>query len=413
VARACVNQVALYGYEVWKKSYKPQVGLVQKVDKPLRQAARAIVPSYRTTQLATLHRESGVLPAALEIARRQERWQLRLAASPTGPCQAWGRLEPGGRGRPAKTNLTRLWEGAPRPQRRVLPAPEFLLPTSLKWPAKELQVAAVKEKASSSQYAMVYYTDGSKSERYDAGWAVSAWQKGKEVASVSGKLRKAEVFDAEVVALAVALSLAGPRSLVLSDSQAAIRAVHKGDSPSSQLVVRRAHEALRKGLAQVDWCPAHKEVPGNERADKLAKAATGPEVEPRGQLTYAHAKAELRRAHELRTTAWWVKARPARYESLGLGPKPDALGTPRPLMGKIVAHRSGHGPFVSYLKRFQKEGLPRHSCGTPQEPQHLSYCPKLEPHRRELKKLEKTAKTTAALYKLMVGATAWKYFPKE
>ena len=88
VARACVNQVALYGYEVWKKSYKPQVGLVQKVDKPLRQAARAIVPSYRTTQLATLHRESGVLPAALEIARRQERWQLRLATSPTEPYQA-------------------------------------------------------------------------------------------------------------------------------------------------------------------------------------------------------------------------------------------------------------------------------------------------------------------------------------
>ena len=68
-------------------------------------------------------------------------------------------------------------------------------------------------------------------------------------------------------------------------------------------MVRRAHEALRKGLAQVDWYPAHKEVPGNEQADKLAKAATGPEVEPRGQLTYAHAKAELRRVYELRTTA--------------------------------------------------------------------------------------------------------------
>jgi len=82
-------------------------------------------------------------------------------------------------------------------------------------------------------------------------------------------------------------------------------------------------------------------------------------------------------------------------------------------MGKIVAHRSGHRPFVSYLKRFQKKGLPRHSYGTPQKPQHLSYYPKLEPYRRELKKLEKTTKTTVALYKLMVGATAWKYFPKE
>ena len=47
---------------------------------------------------------------------------------------------------------------------------------------------------------------------------MSAWQKGKEVVSVSGKLRKAKVFDAKVVALAVALRLAGPRLLVLSDS---------------------------------------------------------------------------------------------------------------------------------------------------------------------------------------------------
>jgi len=37
--------------------------------------------------------------------------------------------------------------------------------------------------------------------------------------------------------------------------------------------------------------------------DRLAKLATRLEVEPRGQLTYAYAKAELRRAYEFRTTA--------------------------------------------------------------------------------------------------------------
>ena len=78
--------------------------------------------------------------------------------------------------------------------------------------------------------------------------------------------------------------------------------MYKGDNPSNQLAVRYAHKALHKGLTQVNWYPAHKEVPSNEQADKLAKAATGPKVEPRGQLTYTHAKAELRRAHKLRTT---------------------------------------------------------------------------------------------------------------
>ena len=85
-------------------------------------------------------------------------------------------------------------------------------------------------------------------------------------------------------------------------------------------------------------------------------------------------------------------------------------------MGKIVMYRIGHGPFVSYLKRFRKEGLPLHGCGTPQETQYVSYCPDLEPHRREVMRLEKkkrAAKTTRGLYRLMVGATAEKYFPRE
>jgi len=53
-----------------------------------------VVPAYRTTQVAALHRESSVLPAALEVARRQERWQLRLAAAPAHLlCYAFGRLQ--------------------------------------------------------------------------------------------------------------------------------------------------------------------------------------------------------------------------------------------------------------------------------------------------------------------------------
>jgi len=54
-----------------------------------------------------------------------------------------------------------------------------------------------------------------------------------EIASISGKLRKAKAFDVKVVALVVVLRLAGPRSLVLSDSQVVIRVVYKRDSPSS------------------------------------------------------------------------------------------------------------------------------------------------------------------------------------
>ena len=59
----------------------------------------------------------------------------------------------------------------------------------------------------------------------------------------------------------------------------------------------------------------------------MAKVATGPKVEPRGQFTYVYVKVELRRAYKLRVAAWWVKARLARYEVFGLGPEPDALAS--------------------------------------------------------------------------------------
>jgi len=116
---------------------------------------------------------------------------------------------------------------------------------------------------------------------------------------------------------------------------------------------------------------------------------------------------------------WWDEAKPARYGALGLGPHPDALNTTRPRMGKIVQHRTGHGPYVSYLRRFGKEGTPVHSCGVPQEPQHLSYCRELAAHRtavreacRAGKRRKETVLSTKELYEAMVGRQALRFFPK-
>ena len=104
-----------------------QAQLLKELDRPLKQAARAVVPAYLTTQVAALHRESGVLPARLEVARRQERWQLRLAAAPEhSPCHAFGRLEQKKARKgaaPKGTNLQKLWGEALKIQRPALPPP--------------------------------------------------------------------------------------------------------------------------------------------------------------------------------------------------------------------------------------------------------------------------------------------------
>jgi len=49
VAKAYISEVALYGAEVWRRPRKPQAQYLATVDKSLKQAAKAVVPAYRTT----------------------------------------------------------------------------------------------------------------------------------------------------------------------------------------------------------------------------------------------------------------------------------------------------------------------------------------------------------------------------
>ena len=239
------------------------------------------------------------------------------------------------------------------------------------------------------------------------------WRNGAEVEAYKGKLRGAEVFDAELFAVSVATVMAKQqqrRAIVLTDSQAAARAALKGTATSSQALAIQAHEALKRGMPMLDWCPAHCGIPGNERADKLAKDATDKAFEAQGYLTLAHQKAELRRRHQAAILDWWRSARPKRYEALGLGPRPDALGTTRKRLGRIVMHRTGHGPFTSYLRRFGKEGAPLCACGTPRETQHLVYCKLLAPHHEEVLRQERRRHMSAkGLTRLMIGPKALKY----
>jgi len=129
--------------------------------------------------------------------------------------------------------------------------------------------------------------------------------------------------------------------------------------------VERAYNNLQYLNVKLNWCPAHAGVKGNERADRLAKLATAPGVEPRGLPTYAYAKAAAKKRYKQRVWEWWNECRPKRYADFGLGPYPDTLSTTRPRMGKIIQYRTGYSPYVSYLRRFGKEETPRYSCGVP------------------------------------------------
>jgi len=97
-----------------------------------------------------------------------------------------------------------------------------------------------------------------------------------------------EAYDAECAALAHALELAAQRSTtpervaIFSDAQAAIRRMASDEpGPGQQYALQaRKHIATlrraRKGIViEIRWCPAHKGVAGNEKADEWAKIAAG------------------------------------------------------------------------------------------------------------------------------------------
>jgi ribonuclease HI len=95
-----------------------------------------------------------------------------------------------------------------------------------------------------------------------------------------------EAYDAECAALARALETATRRQTTperitsFTDAQATIKRMASEKPGSGQLYAIHARKhiaALRKARPDVTidirWCPAHKGVPGNEKADEWAKLA--------------------------------------------------------------------------------------------------------------------------------------------
>jgi hypothetical protein len=89
--RACVEPVLLYGAEVWypgatrprwnqpSKDRASSIGhLLRRMNKAIDQSMRAILPVWRTTPIAILHRESGIPPIAQLLEARRYRFSARL-----------------------------------------------------------------------------------------------------------------------------------------------------------------------------------------------------------------------------------------------------------------------------------------------------------------------------------------------
>jgi len=146
--------------------------------------------------------------------------------------------------------------------------------------------AEAKAEAEKERPGLTMFTDGSRLDSGAAGYSV-VWKGGLTWVGIKTHMGyNQEAYDAECAALARAPESASRRNItpervtIFTDAQAAIRQMASDEPGPGQIYVLQARKhiaALRRArpgiIIEIRWCPAHKGVEGNEKADEWAKVA--------------------------------------------------------------------------------------------------------------------------------------------
>ncbi|KID83767.1 reverse transcriptase [Metarhizium guizhouense ARSEF 977] len=384
--------------------------LVRKMSKALKQAIRAILPTWKTTLIAVLHRESGIPPVHQLLEARRLRFSARIKSLDHAHPLAKRTTEAAPRPiikciklkyqLPPKTFPTRL-----RRTNRLLGNCQrpVLIPRKYSHETQQpLQTASKEESAKDFDrwlqtipaLSLIVYSDGSLSSGGAAGYGYAVHQSGRSVCQGAGRLGPAEVFDAEakgaLEGLKATLRLpqcATQRIVVCLDNIAAAKCLRGKPSDSSQRVFL-TFQALAKThrKTEVRWIPGHTKIPGNEQADILAKMGCA-QPEPADAVpTLAFLRKTARQRSKITVQAWLDASAPDKYQTLTLkfpSSCPPELALPRTMLHHLLAARTHHGDFADYHERFQhNDACVTCSCGRRKAPTHLFYCRKIQPRCR-------------------------------
>ena len=421
--KACVEPILLYGIEAWypgltrpnwanpkKESRSGVQQLLQRMQRILSISIRAILPVWKTTPIAVLHRESGIPPIEQLVEACRNRFAVRLKSLdeahplvqrtlPTPATVIYPSIKLKYQRQPSafRTRLRRTNELIPACNR-----PKLLQQAFYPNHDKPLQSASKEESADMFRrwietlppLTLVVYSDGSKSAEGDVGYGFVVHQNGETALSGSGRLGPAEVFDAEAMGALEGLRAAlshpdAPKTeiVVCLDNIAAATCLRGNPSDSSQDVFLKFQLlADAHGATEIRWVPGHTDVLGNEQADELAKAGTAMPEPLNATPTLAYLRRIAKQRPKDAFAKWWATAATDKYRPLGLECStkcPPELALSRTTLHHLLAARSHHGDFTAYHLRFNhKDARLNCSCGRQKAPDHLFYCRKISPRHR-------------------------------
>lgn len=451
--RACALASLYYGAEAWWPSERRMVEgkeisnrvqeLVNKINKVQNKIIRAALPIYKTTPTAILQREAGFPPAQIVLDAKLHMQAARLhKLDPYHPLKHRAkRLIP-------NTRLARLVSLAAEGEHLnplELPPWEIRLSWNDALAKVGYSLDVDKERAAISFKArlgtvsiadIVVFSDGSQLTKEGkrlagAGWC--AYQGNREILSGSLPLGgNQEVYDAEAYGALYGLKAASESSstayasriiICLDNVSVACRLI-RPESGSSEHVFKDYYKAVqdwgqrarkpwvRDQGVEVWWCPGHTNIPGNERADQLAKEAA--KAIPAFPIcsSYANIRRKGKEFSLKQHQLFWAKNIPDSYSNLRIriAKSPPELLLPRKALGKLYAARSGHGDFANYHRRLKHTNyIGACSCGKPKTQIHPLLCLKAKGISKAFDNFKKSGVQTMIdrVLGTAEGAQAW------
>jgi ribonuclease HI len=428
-----------YGSEVW---WLGQKSLISKMRIVQNGALRSVLGAFRTTPIAALEAEASIVPTITRLNYNSRRYALRILSLPSDhpirercpdsfpPGYPTIRTEDDISGAswdtedPRSVFESRLDRTLNSVAKWISPKHEieqYSIKDNPPWetPTVRTHISLANKDEATDEHQqflhtiaqrpkqLIAYGDGSMTDSAVGAGVVVIQNQQPDLETTHPMGMQAEVYDAELQGLLIAaqqttrLAFESNRTptdiWIFCDNQSAIRRLQSFKPGPGQRIsleinsLTTALQAIRTQL-HVHWVPGHTDIVGNEVADRLAKIATTSD-QPNFPITTL---SFLRRAIRAQKGVDWMREWELSHHGRSYHGKPTLRfgdfyrkGS-RQQTSQLLAMRTGHGYFKSYLHRIPSSAIdnPRCSCGSAsQTPKHLLLdCRHFRRQRKELKR---------------------------